>query len=304
MIKSAFLALQGQYSAALEAARRCETYARDSRLTFALPYARRVRAIAQLGLRNFSRARSTADALERYALQEGNSFLRLEAQLIRSRTLVAQGLPQRGVDELNHPPDTFPFEAERAELLATLALTQVCAGDIEPALTAAHHAQEISTPVEVTVLAQCVRAIASLARQEPQAAAEAVRAFELSVEVGNLDSYVTAYRGYPSMLEPVIDRPELRAVLSSVLENARDWALVKNTPLGDRSGPDVASPLSNREREVLQLLAQGLSNKAIAQALFISEATVKVHVRHVLEKLGVRTRTEAAVIAASDDFDS
>jgi DNA-binding NarL/FixJ family response regulator len=53
--------------------------------------------------------------------------------------------------------------------------------------------------------------------------------------------------------------------------------------------------LSRREEEVLDLIAQGFSNKDIAKTLYISEATVKVHVRHVLEKLGVHTRTEAAL---------
>jgi DNA-binding NarL/FixJ family response regulator len=56
--------------------------------------------------------------------------------------------------------------------------------------------------------------------------------------------------------------------------------------------------ISPREKEVLDLIAQGLRNKEIASTLFISEATVKVHVRHILEKLGVKTRTEAAVRAA------
>lgn len=53
--------------------------------------------------------------------------------------------------------------------------------------------------------------------------------------------------------------------------------------------------LSDREAEVLHLLCDGLPNDGIAKALFISRETVKTHVRHIMEKLQVRTRTEAAV---------
>jgi DNA-binding NarL/FixJ family response regulator len=52
--------------------------------------------------------------------------------------------------------------------------------------------------------------------------------------------------------------------------------------------------LSPREFEVLGLIARGYRNREISKALFIADSTTKVHVRHVLEKLGVRSRTEAA----------
>ena len=67
-----------------------------------------------------------------------------------------------------------------------------------------------------------------------------------------------------------------------------------------RAAPSPTSPeaLTPREREVLALLAEGLSNKAIADRLTISEHTAKFHVNAVLAKLGVQRRTEAVVRAA------
>ncbi len=60
--------------------------------------------------------------------------------------------------------------------------------------------------------------------------------------------------------------------------------------------------LTQRELEVLQLIVRGCSNKEIAQKLFVAEVTIKLHVTHVLEKLGVTDRTQAAIVAMQRGF--
>jgi len=61
---------------------------------------------------------------------------------------------------------------------------------------------------------------------------------------------------------------------------------------------NAAEELTDREREVLRLLADGLSNAGIGQRLFISESTVKFHLRNLIRKLGVTKRTDAVYVAS------
>jgi NarL family two-component system response regulator LiaR len=89
------------------------------------------------------------------------------------------------------------------------------------------------------------------------------------------DAIRAAYRGEPTLA------PEAA------------WALFKAA----RRGRELGDDLTEREREVLALLVDGLTNPEIANRLYISESTVKTHVSNILSKLGVATRTEAVSVA-------
>lgn len=71
---------------------------------------------------------------------------------------------------------------------------------------------------------------------------------------------------------------------------------------GETVSASPNEPLSERETEVLGLLARGLTNKGIAQELFVSVRTVEAHLRSIFAKLGVRSRTEAALWAVERGF--
>lgn len=85
-------------------------------------------------------------------------------------------------------------------------------------------------------------------------------------------------------------------------------AALGSTPPADQHGPAAATAhdadeLSARELEVARLVADGLSNPAIASALFISVPTVKTHVSHILAKLGLESRVQLASWVAGHDLD-
>lgn len=102
-----------------------------------------------------------------------------------------------------------------------------------------------------------------------------------------IDAILRAARG-----ETVV-APTMTAKLVRLLDHRGD---------GEVGSNHVLSTLTQREREILAHLARGESNKAIARALDISYDTVKLHVRHILAKLNLNSRVEAAVFAVEQRF--
>jgi DNA-binding NarL/FixJ family response regulator len=89
----------------------------------------------------------------------------------------------------------------------------------------------------------------------------------------------------------VVMPPPIAAKVVAELAKRSSGAVAQATDVG------LLEHLTEREREVLRLLGQGFSNKEVAEALFITEGTAKNHVSSVIEKLGLRDRTQAALWA-------
>jgi ATP/maltotriose-dependent transcriptional regulator MalT len=87
-----------------------------------------------------------------------------------------------------------------------------------------------------------------------------------------------------------------RSLVERITTSANDSVLAARVGLIAESGH--LSELSAREREVLELVVQGLRNREVGSRLFISEVTVKAHLRRIYAKLGVKSRTEAVIAAA------
>jgi len=86
-----------------------------------------------------------------------------------------------------------------------------------------------------------------------------------------------------------------RVKSNGISHDSRHWPSIDRRE--KRSNGSADNDLSKREEEVLKLVANGASNRKIAADLFISENTVKTHLRNIMNKLGVANRSQAAVYA-------
>ena len=128
-------------------------------------------------------------------------------------------------------------------------------------------------------------------------AIEAVHRGESAVSPEMTSKLVAAYRhavgGAPVGAPPLPVEPELATSATPATPAAPTASAAPATP-------HPLSRLSPRERDILREIARGASNKEIARTLDIAETTVKIHVQHILRKLNLSSRVQAAVLASGD----
>jgi len=104
------------------------------------------------------------------------------------------------------------------------------------------------------------------------------------------DGYLLKDMDPEGILEKIKEAALGKMVISDRLTHILAGAIRKG-----ESKTNLLAKLTSREHEILKAIARGLSNKLIARELDIADGTVKIHVKHILKKLGLRSRVEAAV---------
>lgn len=259
-------------------------------LDFARPYAVWNNAFIALGLRQFGLADRLLQTLEDLSIAKPVGFHVLNARLLRARLCLQTGQAGQALDAVFPEARELAIPSIHGEYLATRALVLAVAGEQSAASRDAQRAERTSTAIEVRVLAQVARAVLGTRANDIN---EATKAWRLAEQLGAWDALVTGLRSTPALAQALAEQPGIRPRLADLYARTNDLGLARKAGLRVRAAGQPQQLLSPRELEVLELLASGFRNREIAEALVVSQSTIKVHIRHILEKLGVRTRTEA-----------
>jgi ATP/maltotriose-dependent transcriptional regulator MalT len=284
------LFLRGDYREASHYVELLERDVHQYGLGFALPYVASTAASVALGLRRFGDVDRQIHALEDAAASRGNYLHQLNARCIRALLLVQTGKPDEASAQLAAlRSQASGIKAWDAELLATQALAEACAGHLHAVESLSHAADATTRDLSVRVTAYAARAVSAAREGNP------VPTLELLELAGRTDLWhpvLCALRASEDLVALMLSAGR-RDTLLQLAQRAEDAALVRRAGGRARTTRPPGEVLSPRELEVLGLMTQGRRNREIARALYVAESTVKVHVRHILEKLGVRTRAEA-----------
>ena len=284
------LAQRAEYSAANGWLDILEADVRAYGLEFALPYVHWTRAQVHLGLRRFGDAERAIRAVEECAARWQDQRHELNARVLRARLLLQIGEAEQALDCVRADANVALIPHWRGEYLATRAFALACCEQVDEALMVADQAERETRLIEVRTLAAATRAVVTAQREDETP----VWFCELAASLNVWDPVVCAVRSCPALANALGSDKRSRPHLASLYARSNDTALARKAGFRTRVTRAPADLLSPREFEVLGLITRGLRNREIAKALYISESTTKVHVRHVLEKLGVRTRAEAA----------
>jgi DNA-binding CsgD family transcriptional regulator len=276
------------------------SYKRPSATAWVIPHALEMRAIAQTGKRDFDAALKSLGRARRLAEDQGNIHTQVNGVALTARVHLCCGSPERAVEVLSGRHSRFTSPGMEGEYLATHALARACCGHTKEAHDLVKKSEAVSSHLDALALRNFARSVASHFERGSLDSTLATRAFATTHETGNYDAFVCAYRAFPELLSGLTSNSDQHDRLSDLICSL-DPALATKAGLRAPQRPVRSrEKLTRREREIFDLVKQGSSNRAIARTLWISESTVKVHVHHILKKLGARTRTEAAGLELED----
>jgi LuxR family maltose regulon positive regulatory protein len=289
------LASSGAYDEAMSVIDQQLDDADRCRLDFVVPYAECIQAVVHCARRDYTLAEQLLDTAERRSRQAGDLTAQYISAAIRIRTLVAQGAAAAAIRRPVIAGDEIT-QSLRAELLASLALAHAVAGADDQGLELADAAEKMSIAPETAIMVPLARGIIASRRGDvDEAKAQIQQVVGRVAESGLIECLICAFRASPELFISSIRDEQTHRTIADAMYVAGDEFQISSVE-GAQGG--VVASLSPREKDVLALLGHGLSNREIGARLFISPATVKVHVKHIFEKLGVRSRTAAALRAS------